>query len=132
MYWHQRSSVCSVKPGPSLPEPQGSVYQLHLRGWQSRTDVVARRTLGLEFFATHTRSDRLRFDHSCGRQQNRFTTVANYTRPNSIQISRQGRRIFAIGHVVENEQSRIASTERCVFKLFSQMHRFSCSFVRVL
>lgn len=124
MYRYQRPSVCTVKPGSSLPEPQGSVHQLHLRGRQPRTDVVARRTLGPEFFATHTGSDRLCFDHSRGRQQNRVTEVANHPRPNPVQISCQGRRVFVIGHVVENEQSRIAGTQRYAFCLFSQMCRF--------
>lgn len=115
MYWYQWSFVCTVKPGPSLPEPQGPVHQLHLRGRQPRTDVVTRRTLGPEFFATHTRSDRLRFDNSRGCQQNRVTTVTNHPWPNSVQINRQGRRVFTIGHVIENEQSRIASTKRYMF-----------------
>lgn len=112
MYRYQRPSVRTVEPGSSLPEPQGPVHQLHVRGRQPGTHVVARRTLGPEFFATHTRSDRLRFDHSRGRQQNRVAEVANHPRPNSVQINRQGRRVFPVGHVVQNEQSRIARAQR--------------------
>lgn len=112
MYWYQRSSFRAVESGPSLPEPQGSLHQLHLCGWQPGTYVVAGRPLGSEFFTTHTRSYRICFDHSCGRQQNRVTSAANHSRPNSIQIGRQGRRVFVTGHVIKNEQSRITSSER--------------------
>jgi len=112
MYWYQRSSVRAIESGPSLPEPQGPLHQLHLCGWQPGTDVVTGRTLGSKFFTTHTRSYRIRFDHSCGRQQNRVASVANHSGPNSIQIGRQGRRVFVTGHVIKNEQSRIASSQR--------------------
>lgn len=112
MYWYQRPSVCPVKSGPPLQEPQRSVHQLHLRGRQPGTDVVTGRTLGPEFFATHTRGDRVCFDYSRGRQQNRVTPTANHPGPNSVQIGCQRRRIFAIGHVVKNEQSRTTSSQR--------------------
>lgn len=112
MYWYQRPSVRAIESGPSLPEPQGPLHQLHLCRWQPGTDVVAGRTFGSEFFTTHTRSYRIRFDHSCGRQQNRVASTANHSGPNSIQIGRQGRRVFVTGHVIKNEQSRIASSQR--------------------
>lgn len=112
MHWYQWSSICTVKSGPSLSEPQGPIHQLHLRGWQPGTNMVTRRALGFEFFATHKRSDRICIDHSCGRQQNCVTPTANHSGPNSIQIGREGGRVFAFGHVIKNEQSRIASTKR--------------------
>jgi len=112
MYWYQRSSVRAVESGPSLPEPQGPLHQLHLCGWQLGTDVVAGRTLGSKFFTTHTRSYRIRFNHSCGRQQNCVASAANHSGPNSIQIGREGRRVFVTGHVIKNEQSRITSSQR--------------------
>lgn len=90
MYWHQRSSIRTIESRPPLSEPQGPVHQLHLRGWKSGTDLVTGRTLGLEFFTTHTRSDRLRSDHSRGRQQNCVTPIANHPGSNTIQIGRQG------------------------------------------
>lgn len=125
MYWYQRPSVCTVKSGSPLPEPQGSLHQLHLRGWQSGTDMVTGRTFGPEFFATHTRGDRICFDYSRGRKQNRVTSTANHSRPNSVQIGCQRRRIFAIGHVIKNEQSRTTSSQRYfLFLLFSNLYGF--------
>lgn len=112
MYWYQWSSVCAVESRPSLPESQGSIYELHLRGWQPGTDVVTGRTFGPKFFATHTRSDRIRVDHSRGCQQNRAASTANHPGTNSIQIDRQRGRIFVTGYVIKNEQSRIASSQR--------------------
>lgn len=112
MYWHQRPSICAVESGSSLPKPQGPIHQLHLRGWQPGIDVVTGRTLGSEFLTTHTRSDRIRFDHSRGCQQNRVAQTTNHSWSNSIQIGRQGRRVFIVGHVIKNEQSRIASSQR--------------------
>lgn len=112
MHWYQRPSVCTIESGPPLSEPQGQIYQLHLCGRESRTDVVAGRTFGSEFFATHTRSDWLRIDYSCGRQQNRAPSAPNHSRPYAIQTCRQRGRIFTIGHVIKNEQSRIASSQR--------------------
>lgn len=90
MYWYQRSSIRAVESRPPLSEPQGPVHQLHLRGWKPGTDVVTGRTLGPELFATHTRSDRLRVDHSRGREQNSVATTANHPGPNAIQVGRQG------------------------------------------
>lgn len=112
MHWHQRPSICTIEPGPPLPEPQGSIHQLHLRGWKPGTDMVTRRTLGPEFFATHTRSDWLRFNHSRGCQQNCVASASNHPGSHSIQISRQRRRIFATSYAVENEQSRVTSSQR--------------------
>lgn len=112
MYRYQRPSVCAVQSRPPLPEPQGPVHQLHLRGWKPGTDVVTGRTLGPQFFAAHTRSDRLRFNHSRRRQQNCTASAANYTRPDTVQTDRERGRIFADGYVIENEQSGIASPPR--------------------
>lgn len=112
MYRYQRPSVRAVQPRPPLPKPQGPVHQLHLRGWKPRVDMVTRRTLGPQFFAAHTRSDRLRPDHSRGRQPNRAASTANHPRPHSVQTVRQGGRILADGHVVKNEQPGIASAPR--------------------
>lgn len=112
MHWYQRSPVCAVESGPSLSEPQGPIHQLHLRGWQPGTDMVTGRAFGLEFFATHKRSNRICTDHSRGRQQNCVAPTANHSGPNSVQIGRQRGRVFAFGHVIKNEQSRITRTKR--------------------
>lgn len=112
MHRHQRPLVRAVEPGPPLPEPQGPVHQLHLRGRQPGTDVVAGRTPGPEFFATHTRGDRLRVDHARGRQQNSVAPTADHPGPDAVQTGRQRGRVLAHGHVVENEQSRIARAQR--------------------
>lgn len=112
MYRHQRASVRAVQSGPPLPESQGPVHQLHLRGRQPGADVVAGRTLGPEFFATHTGSDRIRFDHTRGREQNRFAPTANHPGPNSVQTGRQRGRVLVTGHAVKNEQSRAARPQR--------------------
>lgn len=112
MYRYQRPSVCTVKSRPPLPEPQGPVHQLHLRGRKPGIDMVTGRTLGPQFFAAHTRSDRLRFNHSRRRQQNRTASAANHPRPDTVQTNRERGRIFADGYVIKNEQSGIASTSR--------------------
>lgn len=112
MYWYQWSSICTVESGSSLSESQGSICQLHLRGWKFGTDVVTGRTFGPKFFATHTRSDRIRVNHSCRCQQNCVASTTNHPGTNSIQISRQRRRVFVTGYVIKNEQSRIASSQR--------------------
>lgn len=112
MYWYQRSSVRAIESGSPLSEPKRPLHQLHLCGWQPGTDMVAGRTLGSEFFTTHTRSYRICSDHSCGRQQNRVASTANHSGSNSIQIGCQGRRVFITGHVIKNEQSRITGSQR--------------------
>lgn len=112
MHWYQRSPVCAIESGPSLSEPPGPIHQLHLRGWKLGTDMVTGRALGFEFFATHKRSDRVCVDNPRGCQQDRVTPTSNHSRPNSVQTGRQGGRVFAFGHVIKNEQSRITRSER--------------------
>ena len=109
---YERTYVGAAKSRTPLPKSTRSLHQLYVRGRQSGVDLVAARPSRLKFLAIYKRGDRIRADIARRREQNRVASFANYTRTYVIQAEHSGRRVRAVGHPVENEQSRDARSQR--------------------
>lgn len=93
LHRYQRPDVGTVKPGGSLPKLTRPLHKLHIRRWQSGADVAQRWKFGPYFFATHSRSHRLRSHLSCRRTPCRLARVTNYPRTDTYQTQRSWWRI---------------------------------------
>lgn len=111
LHRHQRTHVRTIQSPTPLQEFEGALLELHLRGWQPRTNLAAERHVRFEFPTIHTRSDRLRVDFARGHKKFDPASAPDHQREDFIQVNGARGRIRLVRGAFEDVHAGITSVE---------------------
>ena len=105
LYRNERADVRAIEPGAPLSQPERSLLQLHVCGWELGTHMAQRREPGFKFLAVHPRSDGLRTHIARGCAPHRTSAPSDHPGQNTLQAQYPRYRFRPPRHPLQDEQS---------------------------